>query len=60
MENQEFKKGDKIQFTSWVGKKVLEGVFIKLHTGPDKKEYAMINVDGKNYLKLLKSVQHAS
>ena len=60
MENVQFKAGDKVSFISWVGKKSLEGIFIKSFIGTDKKMYAMIKVEEKTYRKLLKDVNYAS
>lgn len=58
MENQII-VGDKVQFITWIGKIDSIGIVTSIFTSKDKKEYCRINVDGKSYVKLLKSVKHA-
>ena len=59
MENQ-IKVGDKVQFTTWVGKVETTGTVTSVFTSKDNKEYCRIKVDGKSFLKQTKSVKHAS
>jgi hypothetical protein len=59
MENQ-IKVGDTVQFTTWVGKVDSTGVVTSVFTTKDNKEFCRINVDGKSFLKLTKSVKHVS
>ena len=59
MENQ-IKAGDKVQFTTWVGKVETTGTVTTVFMSKDNKEYCRINVDGKSFLKQSKSVKHAS
>ena len=59
MENQ-IKAGDKVQFTTWVGKLESTGVVTSVFMSKDNKEYCRINVDGKSFLKQSKSVKHVS
>ena len=56
MEQNQFQVGDKVKFTSWVGKIALEGIVKSVFYNQDEKLYVKIDVNGKNYLKLAKDV----
>jgi len=59
MENQ-IKVGDKVQFTTWIGKLETTGTVTSVFMSKDNKEYCRIKADGKAFLKQTKSVKHAS